>query len=84
MRSILLLLPFFESFVLTDTSKLNAMIETAERISNEMKEIENDRDIILKQVQLTVKVLPKLSNENFAVINKILHKLDDEYNTISD
>ena len=84
MRSILLLLPYFESFVLTDTSKLNAMIETAERISNEMKEIENDRDIILKQVQLTVKVLPKLSNENFAVINKILHKLDDEYTTISD
>ena len=84
MRSILLLLPFFDSFVLTDKSKLNAIIENAERISNKMKEIQNDRDIILEQVRLTVKVLPKLSDENLATINEILHKLDDEYNTLSD
>ena len=77
MRSILLLLPFSDSFVLTDKSKLNAIVENAERISNKMKEIQNDRDIILEQVRLTVKVLPKLSDENLATINKILHKLDD-------
>ena len=83
MRAKFIFLPFISAFVLTDMNKLNAVIEDAERISNEMKEIENDRDILLEQVRLTVKVLPKLSDENLAVVNKILHRLDDEYNIIS-
>ena len=80
MQSILLFLPFISAFVLTDMNKLNAVIENTERISNEMKEIESDRDALLEQVRLTIKVLPKLSDENLAVVNKILHRLDDEYN----
>ena len=83
MQSILLFLPFISAFVLTDMNKLNAVIENTERISNEMKEIESDRDALLEQVRLTIKVLPKLSDENLAVVNKILHRLDDEYNIIS-
>merc|ERR1712235_66118 len=80
MRAVLLLVPFISAFVLTDMNKLNAVIENTERISNEMKEIESDRHILLEQVRLTVKVLPKLTDENLAVVNKILHRLDDEYN----
>ena len=83
MRAVLLLVPVISAFVLTDMNKLNAVIENTERISNEMKEIESDRHILLEQVRLTVKVLPKLSDENLAVVNKILHRLDDEYNIIS-